>query len=163
MGQALQDSVPMLVVSADNVRSERGLGEGRLHETENLHAAMSQCSRWSHTLMSPVELPRVMARAFAIFASERPRPVHLAIPTDVITMEAEALDTSPWAMPSRPAPDPAALEAAADMLRTAKKPVLALGGGCADAAGRIGELADLLDAPVTLTHNAKGVLPPRHA
>ena len=36
MGQALQDSVPMLVLSADNNHWERGLGEGRLHETRNL-------------------------------------------------------------------------------------------------------------------------------
>src|SRR5210317_58916 len=55
MGQALQDSVPMLVISADIARSERGLGEGRLHETENLQAAMAQCSRWCHTLMGPEE------------------------------------------------------------------------------------------------------------
>jgi acetolactate synthase-1/2/3 large subunit len=54
------------------------------------------------------------------------------------------------------------LEAAAALLSTAKQPVLALGGGCADAAGRIRELTDLLDAPVTLTHNAKGVLPADH-
>lgn len=162
MGQALQDSVPMLVISADNARSQRGLGEGRLHETDNLQAAMSQCSRWSHTLMSPAELPRVIARAFAIFASERPGPVHLAIPTDVITMAADGLDTSPWALPSRPAPDPVALQAAADLLNAAERPVLALGGGCVDAVSSVQTLAELLDAPVTLTHNAKGVIEPNH-
>jgi acetolactate synthase-1/2/3 large subunit len=162
MGQALQDSVPMLVISADNARSERGLGEGRLHETGNLQAAMAQCSRWCHTLMSPVELPRVMARAFAVFASERPGPVHLTIPIDVITAEAGDLDTSPWALPSRPGPDPDSVSNASSLLQSAKKPVIALGGGCVDAADRVRELVELLDAPVTLTHNAKGVLPPDH-
>jgi acetolactate synthase-1/2/3 large subunit len=162
MGQALQDSVPMLVISADNARDQRGLGEGRLHETENLQAAMAQCSRWAHTLMSPDELPRVMARAFAVFESDRPGPVHLAIPTDVITMDAGDLDTSPWTLPSRPGPDPRAVDRAAALLHAAKKPVLALGGGCVDAAEQVRELVELLDAPVTLTHNAKGVLPPDH-
>jgi acetolactate synthase-1/2/3 large subunit len=38
----------------------------------------------------------------------------------------------------------------------------ALGGGCADAAEAARQLITLLDAPVTLTHNAKGVLPPGH-
>jgi len=162
MGQALQDSVPMLVISADIARSERGLGEGRLHETENLQAAMAQCSRWCHTLMGPEELPRVMARAFAIFASERPGPVHLTIPIDVITAPAGELDTTAWALPSRPGPDPASLEAAAKLLLSARRLVVALGGGCMDAAERVGELVDMLDAPVTLTHNAKGVLPTSH-
>ena len=36
MGQALQDSVPMLVISADNARAHLGLGEGRLHDTADL-------------------------------------------------------------------------------------------------------------------------------
>lgn len=162
MGQALQDSVPMFVVSADNARAHLGLGEGRLHDTDNLQAAMAQCSVWSHALMSPMELPRVMARAFAIFSSERPGPVHLTIPIDVITAAADDLDLEPWALPSRPAPDPEVLQRAASLLSTAERPVIALGGGCSDAAASVQQLVNLLDAPVTLTHNAKGLLPADH-
>ena len=162
MGQALQDSVPMLVVSADNALCDRGLGEGRLHETTDLQAAMAQCSRWSHTLMDPAQLPRVMARVFAIFRSERPGPVHLSIPVDVITAPAEGIDITPWPLPSRPAADPAALQQAATLLQEARHPVIALGGGSAEAAAGISELVKILDAPVTLTHNAKGVLPADH-
>jgi acetolactate synthase-1/2/3 large subunit len=162
MGQALQDSVPMLVVSADNARSERGLGEGRLHETDNLPAAMAQCSRWSHTLMSPAQLPGVLARAFAVFTGGRPGPVHLTVPIDVITAAADGLDMRPWKLPARPGPDPVELARAADLLQAAQRPVVALGGGCADCAEAVRELVERLDAPVTLTHNAKGLLPPGH-
>ncbi|MEP5568329.1 MAG: 5-guanidino-2-oxopentanoate decarboxylase [Halioglobus sp.] len=162
MGQALQDSVPMLVISADNARSQLGLGEGRLHDTDNLEAAMAQCSVWSHTLMSPDQLPVVLARAFSIFGSKRPGPVHLSIPIDVITAEADGIDIEPWPLPSRPAAATEALQRAAALLQSAQRPVVALGGGCADAAASIRELVELLDAPVTLTHNAKGVVPPEH-
>ena len=162
MGQALQDSVPMLVISADNARAQLGLGEGRLHDTDNLEAAMAQCSVWSHRLMSPDQLPQVLARAFSIFRSERPGPVHLSIPIDVITAAADGVDIKPWPLPSRPAAAPEALQRAAVLLQSAKRPVVALGGGCADAADSIQELVELLDAPVTLTHNAKGVVPPEH-
>ena len=162
MGQALQDSVPMLVVSADNALSDRGLGEGRLHETADQQAAMAQCSRWSHTLMSPTELPQVIARAFSIFRSERPGPVHLSIPIDVIKAPAEDVDLTPWPLASRPAPDPTVLQRAATLLQAARRPVIALGGGSADAAASIREMVTMLDAPVTLTHNAKGVLSADH-
>ena len=162
MGQALQDSVPMLVISADNARAQLGLGEGRLHDTDNLQAAMAQCSVWSHTLMSPEELPRVLARAFSIFRSQRPGPVHISIPIDVITAPADEVDTRVWRSPSRPAADAAALQQAADLLRSAERPVLALGGGCSDAQEAVLELVERLDAPVTLTHNAKGLLLPEH-
>lgn len=163
MGQALQDSVPMLVISADNARAQLGMGEGRLHDTDDLQAAMAQCSVWSHTLMSPAELPRVLARAFSIFSSERPGPVHIAIPIDVITAAADAVDLAPWPSPSRPGPDAAAIDRAAQLLASSQRPVIALGGGSSDAASSVLRLVELLDAPVTLTHNAKGVLPPGHS
>ena len=162
MGQALQDSVPMLVISADNARAQLAMGEGRLHDTDNLQAAMAQCSVWSHTLMSPQELPRVLARAFSIFRSQRPGPVHLSIPIDVITASAEGVDTQVWPSPSRPAADAHALQQAADLLKAARQPVLALGGGCSDAQEEVLQLVERLGAPVTLTHNAKGLLPRDH-
>ena len=163
MGQALADSIPMLVISADSNRWERGLGEGRLHETRDLPAAMAEVSRWSHALSRPDELPRVLARAFGIFASARPGPVHLTIPLDVITAPADHVPVQTWALPSRPAPDPASIARAASMLATAKRPVIALGGGAVDVEPELlHALADALDAPLTLTHAAKGVLPPTH-
>ena len=107
MGQAKQDSIPMLVISADNNSWEKGLGEGRLHETRNLQAAMAECSVWSHTLARADELPKVIARAFAIFNSERPGPVHISMPLDVITANADHVDMTLWPLPSRPAASPA--------------------------------------------------------
>jgi acetolactate synthase-1/2/3 large subunit len=162
MGQALQDSVPMLVISADNALPTRNLGEGRLHEVRHLERAMEQCSRWSHVLMRPDELPRVLARAFAIFRSERPGPVHISVPLDVITAAADHVAPELWPLPLRPAPHPAALQEAAERLQAAARPVLALGGGALEAAAELRALAERLDAPVILTQNAKGILPPEH-
>jgi acetolactate synthase-1/2/3 large subunit len=67
-----------------------------------------------------------------------------------------------WPLPSRPAADPASLARAAAVLNAAEKPVIALGGGAVGAGPLAGALAEALDAPVTLTHNAKGLLPPGH-
>lgn len=162
MSQALADSVPMLVISADNKTYQRGLGEGRLHETPDLEAVMAECSRWSHTLSRPDELPRVMARAFAVFRGARPGPVHLTIPLDVITASADHVGSETWDTPLPPAPHPDAVARAARLLNDAKRPVIALGGGAVDAAALCVELAQTLDAPVTTTHNAKGILPKGH-
>lgn len=162
MGQALQDSVPMLVISADNNRHEKGLGEGRLHETADLQRAMEQSSVWAHTVSRVDELPMILARAFTIFNSQRPGPVHLSMPLDVITADANHVAVETWPLASRPGPNHSTIEAAAELLNSAKKPILALGGGAADAADLAMALAEKLDAPTTLTHNAKGILPPEH-
>ncbi len=162
MGQALQDSVPMLVISADNATWQRNLGEGRLHESPQLDRAMASNARWSHCLARAEELPRVLARAFGIFASQRPGPVHISIPQDVIAASGDQIDLEPWPLPSRPAPAPESLREAAALLAAASRPVIAAGGGCADVGPLLGELAERWDAPVTLTHNAKGLLSANH-
>lgn len=45
-----------------------------------------------------------------------------------------------------------------ELLAGAKRPLILAGGGAIDAAAELTELAELLDAPVALTINAKGML-----
>src|SRR4029077_19110212 len=103
MGQAYGDSVPMLVISSVNPRDQLGMGEGRLHELPNQRNVVAGASAFSHTLMEPEQLPEVLARAFAIFASARPRPVHVEIPIDVIAQPADAAIMKPRTLPAPPA------------------------------------------------------------
>ena len=162
MGQAMADSVPMLVISADNKTNHLGLGEGRLHEMPDLQAAMAQCSRWSHTLASADQLPGVIARAFAIFRSERPGPVHITVPLDVITSDASHVSSEVQGLPLPAQPHPQSIEDAVERINSASKPVIAAGGGAVDAAEVVRELAEKIGAPVTTTQNAKGLLRPDH-
>lgn len=159
MGQALADSIPMLVISSVNRSHQLGLGEGRLHEMPNQSATVGGVAVFSHTLMRPDELPQVLARAFGVFCSERPGPVHIEIPLDVITANASHIDTTPYALPGPPGPAPALIRLAADILSRAERPLLAIGGGCINAAAEVTALAQALGSPVVNTVNAKGVIP----
>ncbi len=162
MGQALADSIPMLVISSVNRSYQLGLGEGRLHEMPNQRNTVSGVSVFSHTLMRADELPQILARAFAVFTSERPGPVHIEIPIDVITAAADHIDHLPYALPQPPGPSAKSIEHAASILSRAKRPLIAIGGGAKDAANEVRKLAEKLDAPVINTVNAKGVLPHSH-
>jgi acetolactate synthase I/II/III large subunit len=163
MGQAYADSIPMLVISSVNKIEQLGMGGGRLHELPSQRNLASGVSAFSHTLMRPDELPATLARAFAIFNSARPRPVHIEIPIDVITASAEHVDRKLGAMPSRPSPCPDAIARAVKLLNSAQRPLILLGGGTADAGAEAQILAERLDAPTACTVNAKGVLPKGHA
>ncbi|MFT6052476.1 MAG: acetolactate synthase-1/2/3 large subunit [Halioglobus sp.] len=162
MGQALADSIPMLVISSVNNTHQLGLGEGRLHELPNQRNLVSGVSIFSHTLLRADELPQVIARAFTVFNSERPGPVHIEIPMDIITAQAGHIDMTPFALPSAPAPAPKAVAAAVQLLRGATRPLIALGGGSIGASEALAVLAEMLGAPVVNTVNAKGVLPYSH-
>lgn len=161
MGQAYADSIPMLVISSVNTRAHLALGHGRLHELPSQRNLISGVAAFSHTLLDPGQLPEILARAFAVFASSRPRPVHIEIPLDIITAKVSGKARA-WPLPSRPAADPKLIAAAADLLKTAKTPLIVAGGGAADAASGIRKLAETLDAPVFTTINGKGILPPGH-
>ena len=162
LGQAYADSVPMLVISSVNNTRELALGEGRLHELPNQRNLIAGVTAFSHTLMRPDELPDVLARAFAVFNSARPRPVHIELPLDVITAPADHLPRHAARMRARPAPDPAAVAEAAALLGSARNPLVILGGGTQDAADAAQAFVERLGAPTVLTINAKGVLPPDH-
>ncbi|MEO0438501.1 MAG: 5-guanidino-2-oxopentanoate decarboxylase [Pseudomonadota bacterium] len=160
--QALADSVPMLVITAVAAREQLGMGEGRLHEVPDQRLLASQCTRFSHTLMRPDELPKVLARAYAVFESARPGPVHIEIPLDVITAKADHLPIEIWPRIPAPGPDPLAISLLAEKLLGSSKPIILAGGGAASAARELRDLVEHLMAPLVLTVNGKGILPPEH-
>lgn len=163
MGQAYADSIPMLVISAVNATHNLGQGRGFLHELPNQQALMSQVSAFSHTVMSVDDLPVVLARAFAVFDSERPRPVHIEIPLDIIVQSAEHL--LPINLPVRTSPSipaPEQINKALSAIEGAKRVVICAGGGVKHGAKAIKALAEKIDAPVVPTVNARGILSPDH-
>ncbi|MGG2023685.1 5-guanidino-2-oxopentanoate decarboxylase [Pseudomonas sp. S8] len=162
MGQAYADSIPMLVISSVQTRSQLGGGRGKLHELPNQSALVGGVAAFSHTLMSAAELPGVLARAFALFQAGRPRPVHIEIPLDVLVEEADELLASVPVNIDRAGAAPAAVRRMSELLAGAQRPLILAGGGSIDAAAELTELAELLDAPVALTINAKGMLPTSH-
>lgn len=162
MGQAYADSIPMLVISSVQTRSQLGGGRGKLHELPNQSALVSGVAAFSHTLMSADELPVVLARAFALFQAGRPRPVHIEIPLDVLVQDADHLLASEPVTIARAGAAPDAVARMSQLLAMAKRPLILAGGGAIDAAAPLTRLAELLQAPVALTINAKGMLPSAH-
>lgn len=162
MGQAYGDSIPMLVISSVQSRSQLGGGRGKLHELMNQSALVAGVAAFSHTLMSAAELPAVLARAFAVFQAGRPRPVHIEIPLDVLVENADALLASKPLRVTRAGAAPAAVSQMCHYLAAAKRPLILAGGGAIDAAASLTQLAETLGAPVALTINAKGLLASRH-
>ena len=162
MGQAFADSMPMLVISSVNRTSQLGMGSGALHELPGQRDVSARVCAFSHTVLSPHQLPDVLARAFALFSSARPRPVHIEIPVDVLDQDAGCLDLTTRPSPKPPGPAPSAIARACELLRLAERPLVVLGGGAVDAGEPALALIDLLRAPFVNTVNAKGVMPKDH-
>ena len=117
---------------------ELGMGEGRLHELPDQQRPGPGVSVFSHRLLRAAAPARGHGpRLRGLRQRPRPGPVHIELPLDVITAQAD--DPRPRRLdryPSRPGPDPDAIARAAALLRGAKRPLSLLGGGTAGRGGR---------------------------
>ena len=160
IAQAYHDSIPLLVISGAVAEGERGHGE--IHDLPDQEGLMATVTAFSHTVGDPAELPDVFAAAAEIFQSRRPRPVHIAVPVDVLGRQTP-LPTEPIRPPPpRPQPASDAIAGAAQLLASAQRPLLVLGGGARDAGPQAETLAELLGAPIGLTINALGTVSHGH-
>jgi len=161
VAQAYSDSVPLLVLAAVNARRDLGLGRGRLHEMADQRASAAGYCGLAATVPGPAEIAPLLARAFAGFATGRPRPVHLELPIDLLDESAPDM-LQPPPLPAPPRPDPAAVTEAARLLEAAQRPVILAGGGALRAAPWIAALAERLAAPLLTTVAGKGLIDPAH-
>ncbi len=157
IGQAYADSIPMLVISSANDSPSLGKGWGRLHETTDLCAITRPMTAFSVMVHDPAEVPELVARAFTVFRSQRPRPVHIAIPIDVMEMQVEN-DWRAYPTPALPVPGGAAIADAAELLAQAASSLIIVGGGAQQAGAAVTRLAERLNIGVIASNAGKGVV-----
>ena len=161
IAQAYCDSIPMVVLSGACATPTLGKGWGTVHELDDQSAVTASFTQFSAMIHHPEEIPELVARAYAVFDASRPRPVHLSLPWNVLP---ELVEDS-WSMrrsPSRPMPDPNAIEEAAAILAEAKRPLIVVGGGAVGTRAALVVVAERIGAPVLATNAGKGVLHESH-
>jgi acetolactate synthase I/II/III large subunit len=160
IAQAYHDSIPLLVISGAVAAGERGRGE--IHDLPDQQALMASVTAFSCEITDPAELPDAFTRAATLFGSQRPRPVHIAVPVDVLGRPAADAAAASAPAPAPPDPPQEAIERAARLLAAGERPLLILGGGARDAGPQAVAIAQRLGAPVGLTINARGTIPDTH-
>lgn len=165
IAQAYSDSVPMLVLSAEVPVPLMGRERGYLHELRDQGAVTRPVTLYSHRVTRVEDIMPAISMAMARIRQDRPRPVHLDLPFDVLEGVAEVEEPAgaPAVPPDR-APDPALVRRGADLVARAARPMILAGGGAvtAGAGPELIALAELLEAPVMLTGNGKGAVPEDH-
>ncbi|MEU3914211.1 thiamine pyrophosphate-binding protein [Streptomyces sp. NPDC029721] len=166
LAEAAAASAPVLAISSQ-VPSP-GLGGGRrghLHELREQSASFRDVVKSVHTARTPSQIPSVVAEAWESALTAPHGPVWVEIPEDVLRAETvipqvTGMDASPREL----APRPELTALAAHWLTRAARPVIIAGGGVirADAAGKLKQLAERLNAPVVTTFGGKGAFPWNH-
>jgi acetolactate synthase I/II/III large subunit len=162
VADATTNSTPVIALSA-----QVGMGRSykESHQGVDLVSMFTPATKWSALVATPSAVPEMVRKAFKLAQTERPGAVYLAVPEDV--EEAEVPDGSsplPVNVPRPDDPSDAQLERAAEILRSARNPILLAGHGAArsQAAESVCRFAEALVIPVATTFHGKGVIPDDH-
>ena len=166
---AAADSTPMLVICG-NTPSYHQAKEP--HQGIRFHADASQgdifrpiCKRvWR--VDDAKFLPDVMPRALNVAQTGRPGPVLIDVPMDVFSQQVDSDVVTLSRRPNYPRVlgDSDGLNAAVELLLSAKKPVVFAGNGIllSEACDELREFVELSRIPVATTLMGKGVFPEDH-
>ena len=166
MGVAFNNNLPLLAVTTNQHRAASYPHSGMFMDMDT-RAVLAPLTKWNAVVHDPRRIPELARRAFREALGGRPGPVHLDIPQDVLGASCSFADDEFDLVPARyratVASRPAAesVQAAAQLLRAAKRPLVVAGGGVvtSGAAQSVRTLAALLGAPVLPTQMALGVVP----
>jgi acetolactate synthase-1/2/3 large subunit len=160
--EARAGSVPVVVVMSDIPAALVGRDLGALHEVPNQIECFRAACRHAEALVDARDIVPAIQGAFDLFASARPGPVALSIPTDLLSTRTSARRVE--RRRGRPPCPPDQIEMAARLLEAADRPLIVAGGGtvAAGAADELRGLAERLGAPVVTTVMGRGILPETH-
>ena len=160
LGTAYATSTPVLLISGQIDSQSLGRREGQLHEVEDQLDVFRPLTKWVHRVTRVDEIPGAVHEAFKHLKTGRPRPVELEIPPDTLaaTGEAETIPAEDYPPQAAGADE---IAQAADILASAERPAILVGGGAriSGAGDEALQIAQFLQAPLMGTQNSKGVVP----
>lgn len=152
---AHMDSVPLLLVSGQSISSMIGLDA--FQETDVINLSMPVVKH-SYQLFDANTIPETVTRAYHVALSGRPAPVVIDIPKDVSSAVCSAQIPGSAKVQKNTVDNTPNLQAIADAISAAKRPLLLAGRGVllADAAEKLTDFARKHQIPVVTTLLGKG-------
>ncbi|WZH36102.1 MAG: acetolactate synthase large subunit [Microbacterium enclense] len=164
IADAYMDSVPLVCITGQVFSTL--MGTDAFQEADIVGITMP-ITKHSFLVKTPEDIPGAIAAAFEIASTGRPGPVLVDITKDAQQAEAPFVWPPKIDLPGyRPVTKAHGkqIQAAAQLLATAKKPVLYVGGGAirSNASAELKVLAEATGAPVVTTLMARGAFPDSH-
>jgi acetolactate synthase-1/2/3 large subunit len=131
------------------------------HQIVNLVKLFEPVSKYSIQIREPEIIPEVVRKAFKVAQIEKPGGSFIDLPENIADMEIP--DKTPLVVqcPRAPMPQEEKLKQAAEIISTARYPLILAGNGVirGEASSSLTSFAETLNIPVANTFMAKGIIP----
>ncbi len=141
---------------------------GRMHKESHqcldLESLFRPITKWSAQIKKAETIPEAVRKAFSLAQTEKPGATHLDLPEDIAKIEVDEEPLQELGLPPPSAPLACQLERAAQLVSTARYPLVVAGNGVvrAKASAALVRFAEALNLPVATTFMAKGTIPFGH-
>lgn len=164
MAVAAQSGVPLVLIGARSSLARRDIGS--MQDVDQLEL-LRPLTKWARQVYQVERIPEYVATAFRQALSGRPGPVFLEIPVDIMG-ESTELDSvrfpSSYYCKARPCAADLEINAAAELLASAERPLILAGSGVfwSDAASELTDFAETYGIPVYTRNMGRGTFPENH-
>lgn len=151
--------MPLIAVTGQKALYDNWQGQFQMVDVVNV---MRPITKGTGTVTSAKLASRAAFQAIALAREERPGAVHVEIPEDIAGEEHESYFLKHLPLPNRrPVPDEKAIKIAADLIKSAKRPIIIVGSGGNRklVTKQLKNLVNLTGLYVVGTQMGKGVLP----
>ena len=158
VADANMDRAPMLVLTGQG-STQRLHKES--HQIMNVVKMFEPVTKWAETIIHQDNIPEIVRKAVRLARSEKPGAVLIELPEDVAERDTDAVPMQPIRF-RRSVASNAMIAAAAERIRSARRPVIVAGNGCVRkrASQYLRRLVDLTGIGVLNTFMAKGAIAP---
>ena len=163
MVNALLDAAPVILLAGASPLRTRDLED--FQEVDQV-GAMRPLAKWAVEVQQARRIPEYVAMAYRKALGNRPGPIHLDFPGDVLYSEVEE-EAVTWGASPRPAPPAGDLDAireAVRLLKAAERPLVITGSGVlwSGASEALHAFIDRTHLPFFTTPQGRGVIPDDH-
>lgn len=162
LATAYAGNAPVLCITGQVPSQQIGRHAGAHHEITDQLGIIRNLTKHAARIEHPALVPEAMEEAFRALRSGRIRPVALEMAPDIMARKAAVTLRKPLMAPAPLEPEPELIDQAATLLGEARNSIIAVGGGIFGAEEELLQLAEMLQAPVTMSRNAKGAVSFRH-
>lgn len=156
MIESLTAGSSVLHVTGQIPSQHLGSTRGVIHETKDQLGMLTAVSKYAWSVGPRDAAGQVLRTAAATALAAPTGPVSVEWPIDL--QYAFPRDGNPVAVPRSAAPDSTAVESAADLIASASRPLVWLGGGARDAREKVRHLVEKLQAGVLTSNAGRGVI-----